>query len=165
MTNRVSPFGQRLLSPCQSAFVQGRFIVESVVMAHEAIHEVHSSGRHGVVLKLDYEKAYDRVNWDFLVEMLTSRGFGNKWIGWILSILQESSFCVRINDTNGPYFVWGKGLKQGDPLSPILFNLVADVFSRILAKATRANIIRGIIPYIIPVSLISLKYVDDTILF
>lgn len=157
MTNRVSP--------CQTAFVRGRFILESIVTAHEAIHEVHKSAKSGVVLKLDYEKAYDRVNWDFLVEMLTSRGFGSKWISWILSILQQSSFCVKINDAIAPYFVGGKGLKQGDLISPLLFNLVADVFSRMLAKAARGKFISGIIPHIIPHSLISLQYADDTILF
>uniref|UniRef100_A0A453CZW1 Reverse transcriptase domain-containing protein n=1 Tax=Aegilops tauschii subsp. strangulata TaxID=200361 RepID=A0A453CZW1_AEGTS len=97
--------------------------------------------------------------------MLTSRGFGTKWISWILSILQNSSFSVKINDTIGPYFVGGKGLKQGDSISPILFNLVADVFSRISAKAVRKKIISGIIPHIIPISLISLQYADDTVLF
>ena len=62
MTNRVGPVGHRLLSPCQSAFVRGRFILESVVTSHEAIHEVHKSKESGIVLKIDYEKAYDRVN-------------------------------------------------------------------------------------------------------
>ena len=165
MTNRVSPIGHRLLAPCQSAFVRGRFILESVVTAHEAIHEVHKSKEPRIVLKLDYEKAYDRVNWDFLLEMLTSRGFGPKWIRWNLSILKQSSFCVKINDVLGPYFVGGKGLKQGDPSSPMLFNLVADVFSRMLMKAVNSNIISGIVPHIIPRGLICLQYADDTILF
>ena len=57
MTNRVAPVGDRLLSPCQSAFVRGIFILESVVTAHEAIHQVHKSNEPGIVLKLDYEKA------------------------------------------------------------------------------------------------------------
>ena len=69
----------------------------------------------------------------------------------------NSSFSVRINDTNGPYCVGGKGLKQGDPFSPMLFNLVANEFSRMLAKAVRTNVISGIIPYIVPDSLVSLQ--------
>ena len=96
--------------------------------------------------------------------MLTSRGFGSKWIGWILSILRQSSSAVKINEKVGPYFVWGKGLKPGDPSSPMLFNPIADVFSRMIAKAVRGNIIAGIIPHIIPKSLISLQYADDTTL-
>ena len=118
MTNRVGPVGHRLLSPCQSAFVRGRFILESVVTAHEAIPEVHKSNESGIILKIDYEKAYDRVNWDFLVEMLTSRGFGAKWIRWNLSILQQSSFCVKINDVLGPYFMGGKDSNKGIQVPP-----------------------------------------------
>ena len=72
---------------------------------------------------------------------------------------------MRINDTNGPYFVGGKGSSKETPSPPYFFNHVEDAFSRILAKAIIANIIRGIIPYIIPMSLISLQCVDDTILF
>lgn len=94
MTNRVSPISARLLSSCQSAFVKGSYILESVVTAHETIHELYQSKKPGVILKLDYEKAYDRVNWDFLVEMLSSRGFGNKWITCVVSTIQHCSFRV-----------------------------------------------------------------------
>lgn len=55
-----------------------RFILERVLMAHVVIHETQRTGTSGPILKLEYEKAYDRVSWDFLVEMLTSRGFGKK---------------------------------------------------------------------------------------
>jgi len=65
----------------QTAFIKGRFILESVVAAHEIIHEVHKRKQEGVVLKLDYEKAYDRVSWSFLEEMLETRGFGGRWRG------------------------------------------------------------------------------------
>ena len=75
MTNRVSPVGRSLISSNQTTFIKGRDILESVVMAHEVIHEVKKSGFQGLVLKLGYEKAYDRVNWDFLFEMLQSRVF------------------------------------------------------------------------------------------
>lgn len=126
-TNKISFIGDKLLSSCQTAFVKGHFILESVVTAHEVIHELNSAGKSRIVLKLDYEKAYD-MNWGFLMEILTSRGFGNKWISWVYSTLRQSSFCVKLNDTNGPYFVGGEVLKQGDPLSQILFKLVADVF-------------------------------------
>jgi hypothetical protein len=75
------------------------------------------------VLKLDYEKAYDRINWDFLDSMLASRGFGPIIRGWIRSFLFGGSFCVRVNDFNSPYFVVGKGLKQVT-LSPLFFSIL-----------------------------------------
>jgi hypothetical protein len=165
MTNRIAPIGHRIISKNQTAFIKGRFILESVVAAHEVIHEVHSRNHSGLVLKLDYEKAYDRIDWDFLDEMFKSRGFGSIFRKRIKAILHKSSFCVRINDINSSYFVAGKGLKQGDPISPILFNLVADVFSKILFKAATNHLICGLLPQAIPGGVISLQYADDTIIF
>jgi hypothetical protein len=78
LTNRIARILNRLISFQQSAFIKGRFILESVVTAHEIIHEVHSKKDQGLVFKIDYEKAYDRVNLDFLYEILVSMGFWPK---------------------------------------------------------------------------------------
>lgn len=80
-------------------------------------------------------------------------------------VLVHSSFCVRINDPNVPYFISAKGLKQGDPLSPILFKLVANVLTKMLEKASFHGLIRGLLPHVIPGGVISLQYDDDTIIF
>lgn len=95
--------------------------------AHEIIHDIHRKKEKGIILKLDYEKTYDRVSWKFLKDMLEARGFGSKWRSWIKRVVQGGSICIRINDENSCYFKLGKGLRQGDPLSSLLFNLVADV--------------------------------------
>src|SRR5215216_972206 len=99
MTTRVSPLCDKLISSNQTAFIKGRFILKSVVMAHEVIHEIHRSGSSGLILKLDYQKTYDRVSWDFLKEMLLSRSFGIKWVSWVLTTIHQGTFQVRINDT------------------------------------------------------------------
>ena len=78
LTNRITIILQRLIASNQSAFLKGRFILESVVTAHEVLHSVHSSNKKGLVLKLDYEKAFDKVDLDFLAELLQARGFGTK---------------------------------------------------------------------------------------
>jgi hypothetical protein len=80
MTGRLGGVSQRLVSHNQSAFIKGRYILESVVTAHEVVHSVHKSQQPGIILKLDYEKAYDRVSWSFLFRMMAVRGFSNKWI-------------------------------------------------------------------------------------
>jgi hypothetical protein len=118
LNNRLIKVANRLIASNQIAFIKGRYILESVVAAHEIVHEVHRKNESGIILKLDYEKAYDRVSWNFLEEMLTKRGFGAKWRGWISKVVQGGSICIRINDENSAFFKPGKGLRQGDPLSP-----------------------------------------------
>jgi hypothetical protein len=118
LTNRIAKILNRLISFQQSAFIKGRFILESVVTAHEIIHEVHSKKSQGLVFKIDYEKAYDRVNLDFLYEILVGRGFGPKIIQMIKQVTQGGSVGVKLNDVEGDFFLTGKGLRQGDPLAP-----------------------------------------------
>ena len=79
--------------------------------AHELIHEIARKKQDGVILKLDYQKAYDRVDWDFLEEMLSARGFGPRWRCWIRNVVRVSFICVRINDEDNSYFKTGKGLR------------------------------------------------------
>ena len=111
LNNRLIKISERLISPNQTAFIKGRYIIESVVAAHEIIHEVARKKEARIFLKLDYEKAYDRVNWSFLEEVLRTRGFNHKWIGWILKLVKGGSVCVRLNNENSSYFSPGKGLR------------------------------------------------------
>lgn len=80
LNNRLIQVCDRLLSPNQTTFIKGRYILESVVPDHEVIHEIAMGKDSSVILKLDYEKVYDRINWNFLEEFLISRGFSNKWV-------------------------------------------------------------------------------------
>ena len=103
------------------------FILESVVTTHEVLHSVHQSNSPGIVLKLYYEKDFGKVNLDFLEEILSRRNFGTKWIRWIKMITLGGSVGVKINGVEGGFFTTSKGLRKGDPLSPLLFNLVVCV--------------------------------------
>jgi hypothetical protein len=84
------------------------------------------------VIKLDYENAYDKVNWQFLLDIIEKRGFGEKCLNWIKSVVIRGSVGLNINNVEGEFFQTCKGLRQGDP--PVLFNLVVDVLSRMLQK-------------------------------
>lgn len=75
MTLRLDPIMDRLIDPTQSAFVKGRYILDNVVLSHEILHSCRQSKEQGVVIKLDLEKAYDKVNWSFLLEVMRTRGF------------------------------------------------------------------------------------------
>jgi hypothetical protein len=156
LTNRITGILQKLIASNQSAFLKGRFILESVVTAHEILHSVHSTNQQGLVLKLDYEKAFDKVDLDFLAELLQARGFGEKWRFWMHNITHRGSVGVKINNSESGFFNTGKGLRQGDPLSPLLFNLVVDVLTRMLAKAANLGLIKGLCPEVCPGGIICL---------
>jgi hypothetical protein len=98
LNNRLERICGRLLAPNQTTFVKGRYILESVVSVHEILHDSIRRGQKGMVLKLDYENAYDMVNWHFLEDMLVARGFGSKWIGWIMRLVKNGSISIRLND-------------------------------------------------------------------
>ena len=136
-TNRFGPVCNVLISPNQTAFLKGRFILESIVAAHEVVHAVAINKMSRFCFKLDYAKAYDMISTKFLLKMLRKRGFGPKWMYKIESLLYNGSVRVRINDINSKYFIAGKGARQGDLVSPLLFNLVLIFFTRILIKAAK----------------------------
>jgi hypothetical protein len=87
LNNRLELICERLLAPNQSISVKGRYILESVVATHEVVQAAMKNKEKSLVLKLDYENDYDRLNWQFLEEMLLSRGFGNKWTQWIMRLV------------------------------------------------------------------------------
>ena len=82
-----------------------------------------------------------------------------------MNLVRGGSVGVRINDCESYFFLTGKGLRQGDPLSPLLFNFVGDVFTRMLAKAARGGLISGLLCDFCPGGVFSLQYADDTLLF
>jgi hypothetical protein len=90
---------------------------------------------NGVILKVDFEKAYDKVQWTFLQQTLRMKGFSPLWCKWIHQFVFGGSVAVNVNNYVGRYFQTKKGLRQGDPLSPILFNLVADMLAIFITRA------------------------------
>jgi exonuclease III len=164
-TNRLNKVAKTVVNPMQTAFMPGRNIMEGVVILHETIHELHTKKRDGIILKIDFEKAYDKVKWDFLQQTLRMKGFSAKWCRWVQCMVSGGSVGIKVNDEVGPYFQTKRGLRQGDPMSPILFNIVADMLALIINRAKNDDQIRGIIPHLVDDGLSILQYADDTIIF
>ena len=93
------------------------------------------------------------------------KGFSSKWIEWIKSFISGGSIAINVNDEVGPFFQTKKGLRQGDPLSPILFNLVADMLALFINQEKTENQLRGVVPHLVEGRISILQYADDTILF
>jgi hypothetical protein len=164
-TNSLNIVAKKVVSPTRTAFMPGRNIMEGVVILHETIHELHTKKRDGVIFKIDFEKAYDKVKWSFLQQTLRMKGFSLKWRRWVESMVTGGSVGIKINDEVGPYFQTRCGLRQGDPMSPILFNIVADMLALLINRAKADGQIRGVLPHLIDDGLSILQYEDDTIIF
>ena len=164
LTMRLTSVIDKVISPYQTAFIPGRNILEGVVILQEVMHEVRSSKSSGVFIKLDFGKAYDKVKWEFLEEVLHRKGFVEKWIQWINEAVRDGRVCIDLNGDRGEFFRSYKGLKHGDPLSPLLFNLVADALSEMLSRACAAGIINGLVPNLVEGGLSHLQYADDTVI-
>jgi hypothetical protein len=109
-TNRITRIASSVVRPTQSAFMPGRHILEGVVILHETIHELHRKKMDGVLFKIDFEKAYNKVKWPFLQQVMRMKGFDPNWCNWIKNFLQGGSVGVRVNDDIGHYFQNKKGL-------------------------------------------------------
>jgi hypothetical protein len=140
-------------------------VLEGVVVLDEAVHEINRKKLDGVLFKIDFEKAYDKVKWPFLQQVLRMKGFDPKWCDLIKNFVQGGSVGIKVNDDVGHHFQTRKGLRQGGPFSPILFNIVVDVLAILIARAKEEGHVGSLIPHLVDGRVLILQYADDTILF
>ncbi|RVW20626.1 Transposon TX1 uncharacterized 149 kDa protein [Vitis vinifera] len=107
LANRLKKVMGKLVSKSQSAFVEGRQILDALLIANEAIHSMQKSGGGGILCKLDIEKAYDHVNWSFLLWLMEMMGFGAKWISWIQWCIGTVNFFLLVEESKGGGFLSG----------------------------------------------------------
>jgi hypothetical protein len=132
--NRLKPILSKSLSSEQLNFLKGRHILDAIGTAQECIHSIKHKKIQELILKLDLKKSYDCVSWDFLRLILIKTSFSLHTINWIMSYVVNSSFSVLINGEASSFFQCEHGLRQGCPLSPLLFILFMESFNLLLKK-------------------------------
>ncbi|XP_060190654.1 uncharacterized protein LOC132619919 [Lycium barbarum] len=133
-----------LISSNQSGFVKGRCIIENVLLTQEVVTDIRLRGKPAnVVLKLDMAKAYDRVSWRYLIRVLRKMGFAEIFIDMVWRLIANNWYSILLNGQARGFFHSTRGVKQGDPLSPALFILSAEVLSRALNSLFENNEFRN----------------------
>lgn len=121
LARRLSKVLNSIIGESQHTFVEGRQITNAIMIANEVVDELSRTKKRGMLCKLDMKKVFDNVCWNFVDYILDKFGFSKKWRKWIKTCITTTSFAVMINGGPSTFLNASKGLRQGDPLSPLLF--------------------------------------------
>ncbi|XP_026451890.1 uncharacterized protein LOC113352259 [Papaver somniferum] len=146
ITKRLTEIIKKVVSPQQSAFIKGRNIQEKIALTSELVNDLEHKRRGGNMgLKLDITQAYDSLSWEFMFQVMQKLGFSSNVTRWLHTLLKSAKISVLLNGSLVGYFQVSRWLRQGDPLSPLLFVIAEDLLSRTLTRMVQDNQIQPMI--------------------
>ena len=167
LANRLKKILNSVITEHQSTFAKGHLIIDNILIAFETLHYMknYNSGSNGfMVLKLDMSKPYDRVEWVYLENLMRKMGFCEQWIGLIMVCVKTVTYSILVNGESKGLIHPSRGLRQGDPLSPVLF-LLCNGLHGLINKVASNGYINGFSLCRQGPKLTHLFFVDDSLLF
>ncbi|GJT75705.1 putative RNA-directed DNA polymerase, eukaryota, reverse transcriptase zinc-binding domain protein [Tanacetum coccineum] len=165
LANRLSTVIGDCVNPVQSAFIKGRNILDGPLILNEVLAWHRQRKKELMVFKVDFEKAFDSLRWDFLDLTLDELGFGFKWRAWINGCLHNSRSSVLVNGSPTEEFELFRGLRQGDPMSLFLVILAMEGLHAFTCKAEALGLFKGVSIGRDNLNISHLMYADDVICF
>jgi hypothetical protein len=164
LAERLQKWILKVVHRNQYGFIKGRNIQDCLAWSFEYLHQCKASGREIVVLKLDFEKAFDTVEHSTILEILHHMGFDERWTNWIKLILESGSSSILVNGVPGTDFKCKRGVRQGDPLSPLLFVSMAELLQVVINVACSEGVLHLPIDQPASEDFPVVQYADDTII-
>lgn len=162
---RIKKVMPSLVGETQSAFIAERQILDGALIANEVVHWVKKNKKEVAMLKIDFQKASDTIDLNYMDHLLDFMGFGVKWRKWIGLCLSTASISVLVNGSPTSPFKMERGLRQGDPISPFLFVLATEAFNQLMKTAIERNLFQGLKVGFREVNVSHLQFADDTLIF
>ncbi|XP_057771115.1 uncharacterized protein LOC130990904 [Salvia miltiorrhiza] len=166
LATRLSVVSARYVTANQFGFISGRSIHDCIMLGSEGMNCMRRTGGGiNMACKIDITKAFDTLRWDFLLKVLRVGGYDSKFVRWIEIILRSARLSILYNSSSHGYFACSRGVRQGDPLSPILFGIAEDVLSSLFHNCVASG-------HLVPMSMrrgslfpTHILYADDILVF
>lgn len=165
LATRLKSILHLVINHSQSAFLSGRQLSENVLLASEIVQGYNRKNiEPRGMLKVDLRKAFDSIRWDFVLSTLRGLNIPEKFVGWIKECICTPTFSISLNGMSDGFFKSARGLRQGDPLSPYLFVLSMEVFSKLMHSRFDSGYI-SYHPKTIELKISHLMFADDVMVF
>jgi len=164
IANRLKKILPRVIPENQGGFIKGRKIQDNILLVQEALHSSIKNKEEGMIIKLDLANAFDRVRHDFLFLIMRKLGFSSSFINWVTGCISMPWIAPLVNGRSTEFFQASRGLRQGCPLSPLLYAIQASVLSFQLNHSQQLGCLPGICMTRNVKNINHAQFADDTLL-